>query len=217
MDKGFINSFTENINELVKTRLKNAHFSLPGKIEKYDATKQRADILILIKQKFKIDDEIVEQEIVIPDVPVVFPASENDVFMSFPIVAGTLGEVCFSDMSLDSWIEGDGTKALSTASNRSHDYSDAFFYPGLRPFSQPADGQEENKIVIRNKDLKMSLKNDGKLKVENSTDEIITVLSDLVNELINALVVTGIGSQPFVPTTVTNLTNIKARLDTFKE
>ena len=68
-----------------------------------------------------------------------------------------------------------------------------------------------------NEKLNIHLKDNGKLQISNNTNELITVLSDLVNELISALVITSIGSQPFVPDTIAALTLLKSKIDTFKE
>jgi len=78
----------------------------------------------------------------------------------------------------------------------------------------------ETKIVWRDSDgnVKGSLhgKDDGKLAISNETEELITVLSDLLTELLAARVVTALGESPFTTTTLTQLTSIQTRLDTFK-
>lgn len=55
-----------------------------------------------------------------------------------------------------------------------------------------------------------------KLKIQNDTDELMTVLDDLVKWLETAHVITAMGPQKFVPADLATLAQIKARLETFK-
>ncbi len=55
-----------------------------------------------------------------------------------------------------------------------------------------------------------------KLKINNDSDELITVLDDLVKWLETAHVITAMGPQMFVPADLATLAAIKARLETFK-
>ncbi len=53
--------------------------------------------------------------------------------VSMPIDAGTQGLLMFADRDIQAWLAGDGSKARAQES-RKHDYKDAMFLPGLKPF-----------------------------------------------------------------------------------
>ena len=55
-----------------------------------------------------------------------------------------------------------------------------------------------------------------KLKITNSSHELVAVLSEWMDKVMAGKVITAIGPQPFDPGTITALTAVKAKLDTFK-
>lgn len=55
-----------------------------------------------------------------------------------------------------------------------------------------------------------------KIKIENSSEELITVLFDFMDEVIKGKTITGIGPQPWDPSTVIALNAVKDKLETFK-
>ena len=57
----------------------------------------------------------------------------------------------------------------------------------------------------------------SKLKIENDSHEMVAVLSEFMQEVIDGLVFTAIGPQPWIPATKTKLEAVKTKLDTFKE
>lgn len=65
-----------------------------------------------------------------------------------------------------------------------------------------ANGNQEHKIK--------------KLKIENDSDELITVIDDLFKWLEEAYVMTAMGPQQFMPADLIKLALIKERLETFK-
>lgn len=71
------------------------------------------------------------------------------------------------------------------------------------------------KLILRNADKKLEGLV-GKIAIANASDDLITVLSDLCAWLQSAHVITAMGPQPFTPTDLTSLGDIKDRLDTFK-
>jgi hypothetical protein len=57
----------------------------------------------------------------------------------------------------------------------------------------------------------------GKFKFQGASDELITVLDELIQAMQNATTLTALGPQPFFPPTLTTLGLLKARLLTLKE
>lgn len=64
--------------------------------------------------------------------------------------------------------------------------------------------------------IALRLRKDGKISVTNDANELMVVLSDLIQHLIDARVLTSLGPQPFLTTTIANFTADKGNLDTFK-
>ena len=75
-----------------------------------------------------------------------------------------------------------------------------------------ADGE----LNFTNGDLTFTLKSSGKVKIENAANELVTVLSDLLAEIIGAQTLTLLGLQPLVGFGQT-FPALKAKIDTFKE
>ena len=116
--------------------LADLHTSLPGKIVRYDATTQKADVQPLIKERYT--DESGATQVrdlpVIPSVPVQFPGA-GGYRITFPIATDDTGLVVFSESSLDKWLVSGG--AVDPSDDRRHDLTDAVFLPGLRDFGHP--------------------------------------------------------------------------------
>ena len=109
------------------------HTSLPGKIVRYDASTQKADVQPLIKERYTDEAGAMQsRELpVIPAVPVQFPGA-GGYRITFPVAADDVGLVVFSEASLDKWLVSGGT--VDPADDRRHDLTDAVFLPGLRDF-----------------------------------------------------------------------------------
>ncbi len=109
------------------------HTSLPGKIVRYDASTQKADVQPLIKERYTDESGAMQSRDlpVIPAVPVQFPGA-GGYRITFPVAADDVGLVVFSEASLDKWLVSGGT--VDPADDRRHDLTDAVFLPGLRDF-----------------------------------------------------------------------------------
>ena len=109
------------------------HTSLPGKVVRYDAATQKADVQPLIKERYTDESGAMQaRELpVIPAVPVQFPGA-GGYRITFPVNVGDTGLIVFSEASLDKWLVSGGT--VDPADDRRHDLTDAVFLPGLRDF-----------------------------------------------------------------------------------
>lgn len=216
------------IKEAIQTNLMDLRVAMPVRVEKYNSARQEVDVQPLIKKKYLKDNEVVKLPI-IPSVPVNFPSADGGkAYIVLPIKKDDLGYVVICDRSIDKWLSGDGKEVLPE-DVRIHNLTDAIFIPGLRPFQNALTIENEDDIFIVNDNSKIQLSPggdiiikggsykitidpSGKIKGESSTDELLLIISDLMTELINALVFTGIGPQPFISSTVTNITALKTRL-----
>ena len=109
------------------------HTALPGKIVRYDASTQKADVQLLIKERYADESGATQaRELpVIPAVPVQFPGA-GGYRITFPVANNDTGLVIFSEASLDKWLVSGGT--VDPSDDRRHDLTDAVFLPGLRDF-----------------------------------------------------------------------------------
>jgi len=205
------------IDDYVTSRLYNAHVMLPGKVLSYDSDNQSADVLIMLKYISEITGAFDNtDDLIIKKVPVIFDGSANNCGITFPVKNGTLGRLEFSDWSLAEWAFSDGSSPANVgASNRSHELRDAVFIPGMRPFSEKMDFFDTDNLVINNDALKMSIKSTGKISIENSANELLAVIQELITALESATIVTALGPSPFTPTTISALTAAKTKLQTF--
>jgi hypothetical protein len=205
-------TLAEQIQLYVKAQQRPIRTSIPGKITKFNAETQTADILLLVKEKLiDPEGESTEFETTLSDVPVMFPASDDDVYISLPVAVGSLGEVRFSDRPISEWTDSDGSRAETAGDDRrTHDLSFAYFQPGLRPLQRALSSFEDDAIVLKNKNLRVAIKNDT-FAVENSTAELISLLFDAINELSTCTA----GGSPL--SCAAALTNIALDLNTFKE
>lgn len=203
------------VKNAVRAQLLEMRVSLPGRVEKYDPATQKAEVKPLLKRKYFNDlgDEIIKEMSVIPDVPVQFPGSSVDAFLSFPIIAGeTLGRIEFMDRSMELWLAGNGA-IVDPADDRIHNIADAVFIPGLRPFGSPLAGVSTDCVVLKNGNLIITIDPDGKISVQNNSDDFISLVKDLCEACEAITVMTGIGVQPVINKTI--FTTLKAKLEGF--
>ncbi len=139
--------------------------ALPGKVEKYDSTKQKADVKPLLKRGFTYDDGTDDVDVlpVIPEVPVVFPRG-GGYFLSLPIKKGDSVLLVFSDRSLDLFLQSSGKVDLDPVDLRQHDITDAVAIPGLYPFPRAIVDDISN-------DLAMGKEQGAQVRVKTSTVE----------------------------------------------
>jgi hypothetical protein len=93
----------EQLLDLVMTsRLRELHTALPCRVESYNASKQTADVLPMIKRQVPDGDGgyTLEDLPVLPNVPVAFPRGGGGFFMSFPLQKGDFVFVVFSERAI---------------------------------------------------------------------------------------------------------------------
>ncbi len=210
------------IKEGIRAGLLETHTCMPGKIKEYDEENQKANIIPLLKKKFKDTNNTIVELPILNNVPVYCPSCNNGkTFIHFPIKTGDPGMIIFCERSIDNYLssnpkEDEELKPVYHDSPRHHDLSDAWFIPGILPFRMALQNVSENDIIIKNDKLIITIMPDGRIKINNDNNELIETLSTLINHLINAKVITMIGSQPFVSDTITALTQDKNKIDSFK-
>ena len=214
---------TETLAELllqaIRSELLDVHTCLPAKIQTYDESTQKADVIPLLKKKYKFDAEPVDLPI-ITNVPVQWPSSNDGAaFIHLPLKAGDLGWVVFAERSIDTWLAGEGD-SVSPEDPRHHDLSDAIFMPGGLPFKKALSISSPDNMILKNNNMTIEIDPTGKIKIEGAAQELLTVLDSFMGNVINAQVLIGAGSSvgqwPLDPATITALTQDQVNLNTLK-
>lgn len=206
-------TFSKVIQAHIDRALCQVHVSMPAEIVSYDRSLQKARVQPLL-QRQRVDGQIISFPI-ISDVPCIFPRTSTSSF-TFELKPGDTGTLLVSERSLDRWLTNGGL--VDPADFRKFDISDAQFIPGLFPFSDPAPA-EANITKTQNDKSQFAMTEDGKFRIKNtdSGEEFVTIGVDLIQALIDALIRTSIGPQPFTPSTIAAFEDLKARLETLKE
>lgn len=208
------------LQDAIRSELLDVHTCLPAKVEKYDASTQKANVQVLLKRKYEADDEAINLPI-INSVPVQWPsAGQGSAYIHLPLKAGDLGIVVFCERSIDFWLsgdQGDPGKILDPLDPRIFDLSDAIFIPGVLPFVHSLQNVSPDNLVIQNDKFRIEIAPDGTISLEGETEELLTIIDNLfTNLIVDARVLTSIGPQPFMADTITKLTATRTRLRTLK-
>ena len=216
MSKQETPTFSEVLKNAIKAQLLDVHVSLPAKIKDYDASTQKASITPLLRKKYLKDNAEIDLP-VINNVPVQWPsASGGYSFLHLPLKAGDVGMAIFCDRSLDIWKSGDNS-IVTPNDPRHHNISDAIFIPGVNAFKSALQNIPADNAVLQNGSMRIEIDPSGKISIEGATKEFLTIVDDLLNELIsNARVVTAMGAQPFTIQTIARFQAIRDDLGTIK-
>ncbi len=175
----------ELIRDAIRKGLLDAHTCLPAKIKTYDESTQKAEIIPLLKIKYKHKDKPTDLP-VIPNVPVQWPsANAGTAFIHLPLKADDFGMIVFSERSIDTWLAGEGD-SVSPEDPRHHHLSDAIFIPGVLPFKKALPVSDASSLFIKNGDAEIELTGSGdvnilggNIKIEAST--VIDALAATIN------------------------------------
>lgn len=194
------------LNSVIDRRLSDCHVCLPAKVTKYNHSTQKANVQPLIKEKYSDGDQL--DLPIITDVPIC-QLNANNCFIYIPIKVDDLVMLHFSDYSIDNFILNGG---LSNSDDlRTHSLNDCFAVPMMITFKSPLSLSNANDLIINNDDLTITVKNNGKIKIENDTgDEII----DLLSQLCATCALISCGGDP--TTNAADFTTLKGKVDTFK-
>lgn len=154
------------LEEAIRAGMMDLRVSLPVRVEKYDHEKQMVDVKPLIKKEYRLNSEVVSLPI-ISSVPVNFPSSDGgNCRIVLPIKVGDLGYVVVCDRSIDKWLSGNGQE-VNPQDVRIHNFTDAIYVPGLRPFNNALIIDNADDLFIINTDSKIQMSPNGQLLLEN--------------------------------------------------
>tara|TARA_R110002167_G_scaffold177446_2_gene377233 strand:- start:178 stop:852 length:675 start_codon:yes stop_codon:yes gene_type:complete len=191
--------------------------SLPAKVTAYNAEEQTIHALPVMTEPYKDGDVLQFAEL--QYIPVMFPSAGGGA-LTFPINVGDEVLIIFSSRNFDTWWEtGESPQLPST--QRYNELTDAIALIGLTSKDKSLKANTED-VVLRYNDNSITLKKDGTLEAEttstlsvsNGSEELISLLSDIVEEMSKITTNTIYGVSP-----VNNkiaIQDLKTRLDTFK-
>lgn len=157
-------SVANAIKDLVKGMLAGVHTCMPGKIESYDHTKQKASVKPLLKRKY-IDGSETSFP-VISEVPVIFLRS-GDASLTFPVSVGDPVLLLFSERTMDQWLSR-GVESSSLV-ERQFSLNDAIAIPGLIPFSSDSESSNNTDVELIFKGQKIVIKPNGDIEIGSSS------------------------------------------------
>jgi hypothetical protein len=164
-------TLNQAIETAVKFQLGLINTCLPGRVEKYDYTTQKADVTPLIKKKYK--DGTVAPMPIISAVPVVFPRTKTSM-IHFPLVQGDGVLLIFSQRSLETWLFKGGES--EPGDPRKFDLTDAIAIPGLWDFTAATLAENNDDFIIVHNAEKIIIRKDGNIEIGASS------LKKLVNQ-----------------------------------
>jgi hypothetical protein len=173
-----IPSLVELLTAAIDGRLGGVHTALPGRIESYDASTQKATVKPLI-QNVELPAEGAEIVDVLPvlhDVPVIFPRTAG-FFLSLAVAPGDLVLLVFLERSADLWLHSQGGDTHPVDPRR-HDLSDAVALPGLFPFPRALKHSNTSGVKLGSdaaNGLCLELTAAGELKVTLGAQPVLTL------------------------------------------
>lgn len=150
-------SLAQTIQSFIDYNLEDLNTNIPARVLSYSNEFQKATVQPIITERYRDDKSIqsnkdefgkIETDMpVITGVPVVFQSANNGC-VNWPVRAGDIVLLLFSQRSLDSWLHTEDSKfnpkTINPEDNRKHDYSDAIAIPGIYPFKKALGSHPEN-------------------------------------------------------------------------
>jgi hypothetical protein len=180
----------EVIADAIESALIDVHVSLPGKVEKYDAATQTANVQLQVKRMLPDSAGSYSSESlpVLQNIPVQFPRTSGAV-LALPVAVGDTWRVVFSEMSLDQW----RSKGVETSPGDvgRHTLSGGVFQPGLVPNSEAITDDDIADDVVLGfiGGAQLRAKPGGTIEAVaggiggQSADEFVVVFDQLVTQL----------------------------------
>ena len=215
-EPGDLNPFTFMLEQALDSMLRQAMFTLPGRVMAFDPETQLASVECGVQRVVSGKGRTIP---VVENVPVQFAGDNGWYFFHQITPEKTEGLIHFSQRAIDTWIDQGGPVAPHDLRLLSE--KDAFFVPGVRSQPNkipdlPTDGAG---VSSYDGSTRLHLRESGdvtvlagsSVAVGTESDELLAMVSELLQALIDSYTATSIGNQPLseVPT----FTDIKSRLD----
>jgi hypothetical protein len=139
-------TFAMLLKQAIDNRLLDVHTALIGRIEKYDAHTQHADIQPMLKRVISANDgRMIQEDLpLLVDIPVLFPRAGH-FFISLPIQSGDYVQVIFNETSIDDFLT---ESAPTFVSNQRFTLQGAVAIPGIFPLSKALQSTHKSNLVM---------------------------------------------------------------------
>lgn len=211
-----------NLSDAIQSHIENyktqMFSSLPATVTAYNSEEQTISAKPVMNEAYKEGD--ISEFPEIDYIPLIFTGSGGG-SLTFPVNVGDEVLLMFSSRSFDNWWDSGETQELSST-QRYNDLNDAIALIGLTSKGKSVKANEED-VELKYEDNALRLKKDGSVEVDtastisitNSSEELIALLSEVVEECSKILTMTISGLTP--PNNAANFVDLKARIDTFKK
>ena len=163
-------SLSEPLRAAVESVMSELHVCLPGRIERYDHTEQRAEVKPLLRRNYRDGDE--SDMPVIADVPVIWPRA-GGASMTMPVQSGDGVLLVFSDRSIDRWLAQGGE--VTPDDRRKHDISDCVAIPGLYSFAEASPQDNNEDVLLQHAGSSVRLTGAGDIEIETDGDHSVSI------------------------------------------
>lgn len=198
--------------------MNDVYTAIPAQVLSYDATLQEVEVQPAINELYMDGQRAIRGSK--SKVPVIFPSAGGGM-LSFPIQAGDTVLLLYSMRNIDGWLLSDGG-AVDPSTLRKFSENDCVALVGLTPSARLLNPNPDD-VELKFNDNRITLKANGdvevvtasKLSISNSSEELISLMSELIQAVSDITVntiynVSPINNKPLIQ-------SIKQRLDTFKK
>jgi hypothetical protein len=199
----------EVLSKAIRNRLAEVHTSMPGRIESYDHRTKKATVKPLINRVYP--DGRVDEFPVLNAVPVLLPGTSTGA-LQFRIRRGTPVALYFSERSMDLWKSQGGLVAPDD--RRRFSLSDAFCVPGLDAFDGGFYPEDNDKTRLVESGGALAIDGRGRVALGNADGELLDMVQQLMQLLIDARVLTSIGTQPL--TNAAQIADLREQLNNIR-
>ena len=140
-------SAADALRSAIRAQLREARVCLPARVERYDASLQKADVWPLLYDAH-VDEagtRIASALGVVSNCPVVWPGG-GGMRLTFPLAPGDTVLCLFCDRSLDAWLSHGG--AVDPVDPRAHHLSDGIVLAGLHDFAHAWRGADTGGVSL---------------------------------------------------------------------
>ena len=201
---------TDIIRQAINFQLSNVNTCLPARIETYESSEKKASVKPVLNT-VTLDGEVLEFPI-ITNVPVVFPKG-GQFAMQWPLSEGDTVLLLFSQRSLDEWLSSGGE--VTNSDPRKFNLSDAIAIPGLSPFSESNNFDNDNFFIdIGLSRLKISP--NGTICFQGAQEELMNLIDELIDIVLRLSATPAVPGTPIGVDLIPTLTLLRTRFNTLK-
>jgi len=211
-----IDDFSVMMQTGIDSAFKHVHTMLPAVIDSFDSSSQRAVVKVAYSMELTDGTRLAYPPLL--DVPVQFPRW-GSFSITMPVSVGDECAVCFSERALDRFKE-EGASEYPPLSARRFDLSDGFAVMGLFSSGNEVSDFQTDAIELKATDsgAVIRITDAGKVSIENSSEELIALLVEVLGVLESdgVTIASGSSAGTYPLDGAASYTALKTRLETFK-